>query len=121
MLVEPDLDGAALLAVLQRGYGLTAKVVRFVPAGETAWCYQVVDERGGRWFLKVGRQGAIEDARAEFALRLCDVLAGLGLPVPRPRPTRAGELWCWLDGLRVVVFEFIDGRPLGDRAWVSLG
>ena len=48
MLVEPDLDGAALLAVLQRGYGLTAKVVRFVPAGETAWCYQVVDERGGR-------------------------------------------------------------------------
>jgi spectinomycin phosphotransferase len=37
------------------------------------------------------------------------------LPVPRPQPTRAGELWCWLDGLRVAVFEFIDGEPLGDQ------
>jgi spectinomycin phosphotransferase len=115
MLVEPDLDRAVLAAVLQRGYGLTARVVRFVPAGETSWCYQVTDQRGGRWFLKLSRPGAIEGARAEFTLRLCDVLAGLGLPVPRPRPTTAGELWCWLDGLRVAVFEFVDGQPLSDQ------
>jgi spectinomycin phosphotransferase len=47
--------------------------------------------------------------------RLSGALAGLGLPVPRPQPTRAGELWCWLDRLRVTVFEFIDGQPLSDR------
>jgi spectinomycin phosphotransferase len=115
MLVEPDLDHAALAAALQRGYGLTASVVRFVPAGETAWCYQVTDERGGRWFLKLGRPGAIEGARAELALQLCHALADLGLPVPGPRSTQSGELWCWLDGLRVAVFEFIDGQPLSDQ------
>jgi spectinomycin phosphotransferase len=115
MLVEPNLDRAALAAALHRGYGLTASVVRFVPAGETAWCYQVTDERGGRWFLKLGRPGAIEGARAEFALQLCDALAGLGLAVPRPRPTQTGELWSWLDGLRVAVFELIDGQRLSDQ------
>jgi len=115
MLIEPDLDRVELAAVLQRGYGLTATVVRFVPAGETSWCYQVTDQHGGRWFLKLSRPGAIEDARAEFALQLCDDLAGLGLPVPRPRPTQAGALWCRLDGLRVAVFELIDGQPLSDQ------
>jgi hypothetical protein len=66
MLVEPNLDRAALAAALQRGYGLTASVVRFVPTGETSWCYRVTDEHGGQWFLKLARPGAIEDARAEF-------------------------------------------------------
>jgi Ser/Thr protein kinase RdoA (MazF antagonist) len=89
--------------------------VRFIPAGETAWCYQVTDERGGRWFCKLGRPGAIEPPRAEFALQLAGALADLGLPVPRPQPTRDGELWCWLDGLRVAVFEFADGEPPGDQ------
>jgi aminoglycoside phosphotransferase (APT) family kinase protein len=56
-----------------------------------------------------------KDARAEFALQLGDALAGLGLPVPRPRSTQTGELWCWLDGLRLAVFEFIDGQPLSDQ------
>ena len=115
MLVEPDLDHAVLTAALHRHYGLAADAVWFIPAGETAWCYQLTDEHGRRWFLKLGRPGAIEPARAEFALQLGGALAGLGLPVPRPQPTRAGELWCWLDGLRVAVFEFIDGEPLCDR------
>jgi Ser/Thr protein kinase RdoA (MazF antagonist) len=104
-----------LAAALQRHYGLAAIAMRFIPAGETAWCYQATDEHGGRWFLRLGRPGAIEGARAEFTLQLCDVPAGLGLPVPRPRPTTAGELWCWLDGLRVALLEFIDGQPLSDQ------
>jgi spectinomycin phosphotransferase len=115
MLVEPELDRAVLTAALHRHYGLAAGAVWFIPAGETAWCYRVADDRGRWWFLKLGRPGAIEATRAEFALQLGGALAGLGLPVPRPRPTLAGELWCWLDGLRVAVFEFIDGQPLSDR------
>jgi len=115
MLVEPVLDREALAAALQREYGLAASVVRFIPAGETAWCYQVTDERGGRGFCKLGRPGATEPPRAEFALQLAGALANLGLPVPRPQATRAGELWCWLDGLRMAVFEFIDGEPLSDQ------
>jgi hypothetical protein len=79
-----------------------------VPAGETAWCYRLTDDRGGRWFLKLSRPGAIERARAEFALELAGTMADLGLPVPRPRPTRSGRRWCWLDGLRVTVFELVE-------------
>ena len=119
MLVEPNLDRAVLAAALERQHGLTASSLDFVPAGETAWCYRVADQRDRRWFLKLGRPGAIQAARAEFALRLGGALAGLGLPVPRLRPTRTGDLWCWLDGLRVAVFEFIDGQPLSDQdLWV---
>jgi spectinomycin phosphotransferase len=115
MLVEPDLDRAALAAALQRDYGLAASAVRFIPVGETSWCYQVIDERGGWWFVKLGRPGAIEPARAEFALQLGRVLAELGLPVPRPQATRGGAWWCWLGGLRLTVFEFVDGEPLSDQ------
>jgi Phosphotransferase enzyme family len=115
MLTERDLDRAVLTAALQREYGLAVSAVRFILAGETAWCYQLTDEHGGWWFLKLTRPDAIEPARADSALRLGGVLAGLGLPVPRPQPTRAGGLWCWLEGLRVAVFEFIDGQPLSDR------
>jgi spectinomycin phosphotransferase len=115
MLSEPEVDRAVLAATLDREYGLAASTVRFVPAGETAWCYQVTDQHGGRWFLKLGRPGAIEPARAEFALQLAGVLAGLGVPVPRPQPTRTGTLWCWLDRLRLALFELIDGQPLSDQ------
>ena len=85
-----------LAAALQRHYGLAAIAVRFIPAGETAWCYQATDEHGGRWFLRLGRPGAIEGARAEFTLQLCDVLAGLGCRCPgrgRPRPGSCGAGW----------------------------
>jgi spectinomycin phosphotransferase len=115
MLVEPDLDTAALVAALRRDYGLVARAVRFLPVGETAWCYQVTDEQGGQWFLKLGRPGAIEPARAEFALQLGQVLAEQGLPVPRPQPTRDGAWWCWVGGLRLALFAFIDGQPLSDQ------
>jgi spectinomycin phosphotransferase len=121
MLVEPDLDRAALAAALQRDYGLAASAVRFIPVGETAWCYQVTDEQGGQWFLKLGRPGAIEPARAEFALELGRALAELGLPVPRPQPTRGGTLWCWLGGLRLALFEFIDSEPLSDQDLSAAG
>jgi spectinomycin phosphotransferase len=121
MLVEPDLDRGVLAAALRRDYGLAASAVRFLPVGETAWCYQVIDERGERWFVKLGRPDAIEPARAEFALRLGRVLAELGLPVPRPQATRGGRLWCWLGGLRLAVFEYIDGQPLSDQDLSAAG
>jgi Ser/Thr protein kinase RdoA (MazF antagonist) len=115
MLVEPDLDHAVLAAALDRDYGLTVATLRFVPAGETSWCYEVTDARGGRWFLKLTRPGTIAPARAEFALRLAGALADLDVPAPRTRPTRSGKLWSWLEGFRVALFELVDGEPLGDQ------
>jgi spectinomycin phosphotransferase len=121
MLVEPDLDRPRLAAVLDEHHGLAVAALDFLPAGETSWCYRLTDGSGGRWFLKLGRPGAIEPARAELALDLAGALADQGLPVPRPRPTRSGQRCCWLDGLRVTVFELVDGDPLDDRALADPG
>jgi hypothetical protein len=44
MLVEPDLDRRMLAAVLDEHYGLAVRRPRFVPAGETAWCYRLTDD-----------------------------------------------------------------------------
>lgn len=48
MLAEPDLDHRALAAALDEHHGLAPRTLRFVPAGETAWCYRLTDDRGGR-------------------------------------------------------------------------
>jgi hypothetical protein len=47
MLVEPDLDRRELAAALDRHHGLAPLALRFVPAGETAWCYRLTDRHGG--------------------------------------------------------------------------
>src|SRR5829696_9053394 len=69
----------------------------------------------GRWFVKLTPEGAIDAARAELALRLGRPLADLGLPVPRSIMTRSGALWSRVEGLRLAVFEFVDGAPLPDH------
>src|SRR5215218_9208794 len=108
MLVEPDLDRRELAAALDRHHGLAPLALRFVPAGETAWCYRLTDRHGGRWFLKLSRPAAADPDPAEAALVLADALAEQGLPVPRPRPTPSGQPWCWLAGLRLAVFELVE-------------
>jgi hypothetical protein len=65
MFVEPDLGRGVLAAALNREYGLAAGAVRFIPVGETAWCYQVTDERGRRWFLKLGAINGVDFFRMQ--------------------------------------------------------
>jgi spectinomycin phosphotransferase len=115
MLVGPNLDPAEVAAALKRAYGLAGSTLRFIPRGETAWCYQVTDGQGGEWFVKLVRPGAIAPARVQFALELGWALADLGLPVPRPLPTLAGTLWSWLDESQMTVVAFVDGEPLTDE------
>src|SRR6266498_3816596 len=115
MLVEPNLDRAVVAAALERAYGLAGSTVRFIPRGETAWCYRATDCQGRGWFVKLVRSGAIAPARVAFAVELGWALADLGLPVPRPLPTLAGALWSWLDGLQMTVVEFVAGTPLSDE------
>ncbi len=115
MLVEPNLDRAVVAAALERAYGLAGSTVRFIPRGETAWCYRATDCQGRGWFVKLVRSGAIAPARVAFAVELGWALADLGLPVPRPLPTLAGALWSWLDGSQLTVVAFVDGGPLTDE------
>jgi Ser/Thr protein kinase RdoA (MazF antagonist) len=115
MLEAPDVDLGLLAATLTGEFELSARTLRFIPAGETSWCFEAIDHGGGRWFAKLVPPDAIEPARAELALRLGGTLADLGLPVPRPLRTRSGALSGRVEGLRVAVFKFIDGQPLSDR------
>jgi spectinomycin phosphotransferase len=121
MLGAPDVDSVVLTAALIREFGLSDSTLRSIPAGETSWCFEAADRRGGRWFVKLTPEGAIEPARAELALRLGPALADLGLPVPRPIMTHSGALWSWLEGLRLAVFEFVDGEPLTDHELSAAG
>jgi Ser/Thr protein kinase RdoA (MazF antagonist) len=87
---------------------------RFVEPG-TAWCFAATADRGARWFVKLTRPGALGPGRVEFAGAISRALADLGLPVPRPLSTLAGAFGSWLDGLQLVVFEFVDGAPLAEE------
>jgi len=121
MLGAPDVDPVVLTAALIREFGLSDSTLCSVPAGETSWCYAAADRSGGRWFVKLTPEGAIDAARAELALRLGRALADLGLPVPRPIMTRSGALWSRVEGLRLAVFEFVDGAPLPDHELWAAG
>jgi Ser/Thr protein kinase RdoA (MazF antagonist) len=116
VLAEPAVDGVVVADALEREYGRrNASAVQFIPAGETAWCFALTDNLGARWFVKLTRPEAIAPARLEFALAVSMALADLGLPVPRPLPTLTGALGCWLDGLQMAVFDFVDGASLTDE------
>jgi len=121
MLGAPDVDPVVLTAALTREFGLSDSTLRSIPAGETSWCFEATDRRGGRWFVKLTPEDAIEPARAELALRLGRTLADLGLSVPRPMITRSGALWSRLEGLWLAVFEFVDGEPLSDHELSAAG
>lgn len=82
MLGAPDIDPVVLTAALIREFGLSDSAFGSIPAGETSWCVEATDRRGGRWFVKLTPEGAIDAARAEVALRLGRALADLGLPAP---------------------------------------
>jgi hypothetical protein len=92
MLGAPDVDPVVLTAALIREFGLPDSTLHSIAAGETSWCFAATDRRGGRWFVKLTPEDAIEPARAELALRLGRTLADLGLSVPRPMITRFGAL-----------------------------
>jgi aminoglycoside phosphotransferase (APT) family kinase protein len=115
VLVEPTVDGVVVAGAFEREYGRIAHAVRFIPAGETAWCFAAIDDVGARWFIKLTRPDALAPARVEFAGAVSRALADLGLPVPRPLATLTGALGCWLDGLQMAVFEFVDGVSLTDE------
>jgi Ser/Thr protein kinase RdoA (MazF antagonist) len=121
MLGAPDVGPDLLTAALIREFGLADSTLRGIPAGETSWCFAATDRRGGRWFVKLTPEDAIDAAQAELALRLGGALTDLDLPVPRPMLTRSGALWLRLEGLRLAVFEFVDGEPLSDHELSTVG
>src|SRR2546430_1041159 len=118
---EPPIDRAALAEAVRAAYGLAPASLTFVPVGYAAACYDVRDDGGRRRFLKLwpatgaGRAAA---GRLEETLPLLVALAGQGIRVPAPLPTRQGELAASFAGQPFALFPFVVGRaPPPWSAW----
>ncbi|WP_295816235.1 aminoglycoside phosphotransferase family protein [uncultured Deinococcus sp.] len=119
MSAPPDLDPAALLAVLRADFGLEVDDVTFLPDG-TAHAFRAQGP-GGRFFVKVmpdSPYGARVTARALAEVPLLSALRSSGvLPrVPAALRTREGGWVAALGGFRVFVYEWIHGVNTGG-AW----
>ncbi|HEY3111907.1 MAG TPA: phosphotransferase [Chloroflexota bacterium] len=118
---EPPIDRDALAEAVRGAYGLAPASLTFVPVGYAAACYDLRDEGGRRRFLKLwpatgaGRAAA---ARLDATLPLLVALAGQGIRVPAPLPTRQGGLAASFAGQPFALFPFVVGRaPPPWSAW----
>lgn len=97
-----------LAPVLAHDYGLETNVFRRHAGGFESDCL-VAD---GRWFVKIWR-----GSEAPVRLGLLGELHAVGLPVPVPIPTKAGELHAWWGGRPYAVFDFVEGGTAQDDDW----
>ena len=124
MLEKPDLPDEKIIACLQAAYGLRIAEICFLPVGadlNTA-VYRGVAEDEAPYFVKL-RKGDFD----EIAVTLPQFLHQQGVrQIIAPLPTRAGQLWAELDGFKLILYPFVEGKdvyqaPLPDRQWVEFG
>jgi spectinomycin phosphotransferase len=124
VLVEPDLDHAALAEHLRRGWGLQPRTISFLPVGHdaSAWAYDVHTEPGRRYFVKVRTRPA--PTAAALVPRLLRE-RGLDQAVA-PLPTLDGQPWWPADRLQLGVYPYVDGTTawqpgLSATQWTAYG
>ncbi len=117
MRTEPDVDRAALLAVLRDRYGFDVAELSFVPFGTDSWSYVAVRQDGDRAFVKLSRV-AQPGARPGSGIPLMAALADGLVPVPRPIADRDDGYLNVVDGFEVQVLEHLAGDSLeNETAW----
>jgi Ser/Thr protein kinase RdoA (MazF antagonist) len=96
--------------------------------GSSASRLMRVEAADGAWVMKAtplrtaGKRGRLEDG-FEFQSALADA----GIPLPRPRPLRAGGGGVWVTGappgglVAVTVYEFVEGEPAGYVEALEIG
>ncbi len=119
MSAEPPLDRAALLGAVRERYGLTPDTAAFLPHG-SAPAYRL-DGPGGRWFAKLLPDTRSGQAAAELPLLRALRDRGVLDRVPRPLLTLGGAPITRLEGHSLIVYAWIEGRPLGDSWTAALG
>jgi len=124
VLEEPKLDHATLAEHLRAGWGLLSRSITFLPVGHdaSAWAYDVREEPGRRYFVKVRTRPA-SAAAAVVPWLLRD--RGLEQAVA-PLPTLDGQPWWPAHGLQMGVYPYVDGTQawqpgLTDAQWVAYG
>lgn len=124
MLEKPDLPERLILAHLEEEYGLKMARLSFLPIGadvNTA-VYRAVAMDKRAYFLKL-RKGDF----FEISLTIPQFLKAQGIrAIIGPLETASGGLWAGLDGYRMVLYPFIEGKdgyelPLTERQWLQFG
>src|SRR5437764_13879477 len=94
---------------LDRDYGLEVSAFEPHEGGFGSACWVV----GGRWFIKVFREGPPQQ------LELLEGLRDRDLPVVAPRRTASGAPSATLrkSGVAYAVFPLVHGRPATDADW----
>ena len=85
------LDEASLSKALQAAYGLAPSIDVSLYRISGSDVYRVTGPDRS-WFLKVYRSRERDKKRALTGVRVLDLLSRNGFPVPRPVPTRDGDL-----------------------------
>jgi spectinomycin phosphotransferase len=122
MFDRPPVSDEVLIAVAAREYGITAMHRRSLGGEDVAaWTYRAEGLAGQPLFVKVSTR--IDLSRLAACRWLLD--DGVG-EVVAPVQTRSGALSAAVDGVSVVAYPFVDGRPaaeagLTERQWVAYG
>ncbi|MBP6016148.1 MAG: aminoglycoside phosphotransferase family protein [Candidatus Promineofilum sp.] len=124
MLEKPDLPDKQIMTCLRADYGLPVASIEFLPLGADAntAVYRAVTGEGTPYFVKL-RSGAFDASSVAVPRYLSD--QGIQ-PIIAPQATRAGRLWAELDGYRVILYPFVEGRngyeiEMSARQWRALG
>ena len=126
MLEKPELQDEKIIACLQEAYRLQVDQLAFLPLGadfNTA-VYRAAASDGRAYFVKL-RSGVF----GETAVTLPRFLSQQGIAqVIAPLATRAGpmQLWASLEGYRLILYPFIEGRDgyeaaLSETQWRDFG
>ena len=124
MLEKPNLHDHSIATCLRDAYGLRTAQITFLPLGadQNTAVYRAVTADGAPYFVKL-RHGDFD----EIAVTLPRYLHDYGIAqVIAPLAARSGQLWTDLDGFRLILYPFVEGRngyqvDLLDRQWVDLG
>ncbi len=124
MLEKPDIANETIIACLRTHYGLNVAALTFLPIGadrHTA-VYRADTATSTPYFVKL-RSGDFDDT----TLQVPKLLADQGVQyVIAPFITQTHQLWTELEGFKLAVFPFIEGRngyemKLGDAHWIGFG
>lgn len=120
-----DLPEAALVAALERGWGITVASIGYRPFGWGSHHWEVAGQRGSRWFvtadeLETKRRAASDTLAAAFARLRASLATARALRdcgrsfVVAPVPAGDGEPLARLgDRFAVAVYPFIEGESFG--------
>lgn len=114
MITEADLTHDALYYWLLQTYHLAAQQVTFLPYGECAWIYHVVDTKGESFILKLWRPGLCRTPYSVQGIQTVQALYyDFGITQMTPPPLR-GATGLYANSLAPyegVLLKYTDGTP----------